>query len=114
MTELYVVLVGVVAFGGSLFWKRRQVARVPVNTVVDGPSPRPVEGAAASAGSALGGGPGDDATFEESSVVLRTPRVRVPAPVEPPDPVVVAVCTALADGVVSIRLRSASGTKVLY
>ncbi|MGC8511775.1 MAG: hypothetical protein ACP5P1_01870 [Acidimicrobiales bacterium] len=114
MTELFVLLIGVVAFGGSIFWKRRHVAQAPVAATVDEPAAPMADAAATSSDSPLSREPGDDDAFNESSVALRTPRVRVPAPVEPPDPVVVAVCAALADGVVSIRLRTASGTKVIY
>lgn len=114
MTEVFVLLVGVVAFGGSIFWKRRQVAKAPAAPAVEERAVAAPDGAMASGYSAPSGELQDDEAFAELSVALRSPHVRVPAPTEPPDPVAVAVCAALSDGVVSVRLRTPSGTKVLY
>lgn len=112
MTELFVLLVGVVGFGGSLFWRRRRVDRTPVVANVESPSALTAD--EGSGDSTPAGTPGDVDDFAELSEALRSPRARVSAPVEPPDPVVVAVCAAVTGEVVSVRLRTASGTKVLY
>lgn len=113
MTELFVVLIGVVAFGGSLFWRRRHLKANPAAGDVEEPAAAAVDGEGtcdAGPGAEVGGDP----VFEESSFALRTPRVRVPSPAEPPDPLVVAVCSVIPDGVISVRLRGADDTKVLY
>ncbi len=114
MTELFVVLIGVVAFGGSLFWRRRHLKANPPASDVEEPAAAAVDGEGTSCDAGPGAEVGGDPVFEESSFALRTPRVRVPSPAEPPDPLVVAVCSVIPDGVISVRLRCANDTKVLY
>ncbi len=99
MSELAVVLIGVLAFGGSIIRKLRQVRRsgqehgdeenAGALEHVATPAPGPLTN-------------------------LNPPSGRLAVPVEPPDPLVVAVCAAMPVEVTSVRLRSVAGIKTLY
>ena len=99
MSELVVVLIGVLAFGGSILRKLRQNRR-----------PRQAE----SGQGKVGGQPQAATSAPEPLANLNPPGGRLAVPVEPPDPLVVAVCAAMPVEVTSVRLRSAAGIKTLY
>ena len=99
MNELVVVLIGVLAFGGSILRKLRQ------NRLSGQTQPEPAKASKQ---------PQVAAPAPEPLTSLNPPGGRLAVPVEPPDPLVVAVCTALPVEVTSVRLRSATGVKTLF
>ncbi len=99
MSELVVVLIGVLAFGGSILRKLRQNRR---------------SDQAQSESDEASGQPLAANQTPEPLTNLNLPGGRLAVPVEPPDPLVVAVCAAMPVEVTSVRLRSAAGVKTLY
>ena len=99
MSEMAVVMIGVLAFGGSIFFKFRR-----------GRQSGPADDATRTEPARLGA----EASLPSHAADLNPPAGRLAVPVQPPDPLVLAVCSTMPVEVTSVRLRRTSGTVILY
>jgi hypothetical protein len=99
VSEVAVVLIGVVAFAGSILWKLRRGSQGGSSHA--GTQPEQAQ-------------PPDSRPVRVPPADLCPPSGHLAVPVEPPDPLVVALCSALPVEVTSVRLRKASHTEILY